>query len=413
MTTRELVLLTNQYPYDSGDVTFIRNEIDALAKAFDSVVIFNYTAGPAQKLVDMPANVRYGGNLFKRSRAAQIRAIFRLGNITNLVRVFRTERQGELTRSTYRKLATASILGMTLANDPRVRAVTASSGAETTVYSFWGMGAGLMVPWLPSALSRVFVRLHRYDLYEDGGKYLPYRRSLFARATRLFTISADGERYLAQHYPETAGKVNILRLGSSAPSPVATSPSGQVQTNSFAGVTLVSCSYVTSIKRVSRIADVVERLAVNGPLRWIHFGDGPEIGALREQVSKVTNANVVVELRGATPNAEVLDFYARTAVDLFINVSSSEGVPVSIMEAISFDIPVVATDVGGTREIVDPLLRTGELIPAEFTDDQLIEAMERVLGSGAGSYEPHNSWAALYDSSANAAKTARALLESH
>ena len=37
---------------------------------------------------------------------------------------------------------------------------------------------------------------------------------------------------------------------------------------------------------------------------------------------------------------------------LFINVSSSEGIPVSIMEAMSAGIPVIATAVGGTPEIV-------------------------------------------------------------
>ena len=35
-----------------------------------------------------------------------------------------------------------------------------------------------------------------------------------------------------------------------------------------------------------------------------------------------------------------------------LNTSSSEGVPVSIMEAYSHGIPVVATDVGGNSEIV-------------------------------------------------------------
>ena len=39
-------------------------------------------------------------------------------------------------------------------------------------------------------------------------------------------------------------------------------------------------------------------------------------------------------------------------IDLFINTSSSEGVPVSIMEALSVGIPIIATDVGGTKEIV-------------------------------------------------------------
>ena len=44
---------------------------------------------------------------------------------------------------------------------------------------------------------------------------------------------------------------------------------------------------------------------------------------------------------------------ATATVYLLLNVSASEGVPVSIMEAMSFGIPVIATAVGGTPEIVN------------------------------------------------------------
>ena len=46
-------------------------------------------------------------------------------------------------------------------------------------------------------------------------------------------------------------------------------------------------------------------------------------------------------------------YYKSLQPDLFINLSSSEGVPVSIMEAMSFGIPVIATSVGGNPEIVN------------------------------------------------------------
>jgi len=49
---------------------------------------------------------------------------------------------------------------------------------------------------------------------------------------------------------------------------------------------------------------------------------------------------------------------------LFINVSETEGIPVSIMEAQSAGIPVLATNVGGTSEIVDQ--ENGFLVPNDF-----------------------------------------------
>lgn len=46
-------------------------------------------------------------------------------------------------------------------------------------------------------------------------------------------------------------------------------------------------------------------------------------------------------------NEEVYTFYRNNRVDVFLNVSESEGVPVSIMEAMSCHIPTIAPDVGG------------------------------------------------------------------
>ncbi|NMC40567.1 MAG: glycosyltransferase, partial [Bacteroidales bacterium] len=61
----------------------------------------------------------------------------------------------------------------------------------------------------------------------------------------------------------------------------------------------------------------------------------------------------------------------------FINVSSSEGVPVSVMEALSFGIPVIATDAGGTSEIVNNT--NGRLIPVDFDPKDLAAIIENLV----------------------------------
>lgn len=47
---------------------------------------------------------------------------------------------------------------------------------------------------------------------------------------------------------------------------------------------------------------------------------------------------------------EIIDILSAT--DIFVNPSYSEGLPTSVMEAASIGLPIVATDVGGTREII-------------------------------------------------------------
>jgi glycosyltransferase involved in cell wall biosynthesis len=76
-------------------------------------------------------------------------------------------------------------------------------------------------------------------------------------------------------------------------------------------------------------------------------------------------------------NRRVLEYYRTHPVSAFVNVSASEGLPVAVMEAFSFGIPAIATDVGGTHEIVSDG-GNGFLIPQDFSPEQLLEAFCRL-----------------------------------
>ena len=58
-------------------------------------------------------------------------------------------------------------------------------------------------------------------------------------------------------------------------------------------------------------------------------------------------------MAGHVPNNEVISWFKKNNPNLFISLSSYEGIPVSIMESMSFGIPVIATAVGGVPEIVN------------------------------------------------------------
>ena len=58
-------------------------------------------------------------------------------------------------------------------------------------------------------------------------------------------------------------------------------------------------------------------------------------------------------MAGGVDNLTILQYYNTHKIDCFIHTSEKEGLPVSIMEAESAGIPVVATNVGGIREMID------------------------------------------------------------
>ena len=64
-------------------------------------------------------------------------------------------------------------------------------------------------------------------------------------------------------------------------------------------------------------------------------------------------------------------------MDGLVSVSESEGLPVSMMEAVAAGLPVLGTDVGGVREIVTP--EAGVLLEKDFTPEAFIAGAERLL----------------------------------
>lgn len=395
-TPRRLVLLTNQYPYAQGDHVFVGSEIAALAARFDSIDVFNFTSDDPTAMVGLPPNVVYGGNLYGSSRTAKIKACSTPRLLARTVGVAAQEfRSGRLAGHLGRFLSAAAV-GMTLANDPRLRQST--SNGETSVYSFWGMGAGLLIPWLPRGVRNVSLRLHRYDLYEEESGYLPFRPSLFARAKRILAISQSARSYLLDKYPRASldCKIVVSRLGTTTPL-TADRPRGD-----GARRTIVSCSNLIPVKRVERILEALEQVPLESPLTWIHFGGGVLEDDLRQRAAEIHRQGLSIEIRGATPNKQIMEFYRTHSIAAFVNVSASEGLPVSIMEAISYGIPVVATDVGGTAEIVGCDLKTGELIPAAFKPTELLDALAKVVTAAPQTYDPRALWARNYDAAANA-----------
>jgi glycosyltransferase involved in cell wall biosynthesis len=99
----------------------------------------------------------------------------------------------------------------------------------------------------------------------------------------------------------------------------------------------------------------------------------------KAEAAKSLPQNITWAMPGMVPNTEVLTFFKNKPVDCFINVSSSEGLPVSIMEATSYGIPVIATNVGGTNEIVNE--QTGILLPADPSIEEIANNLISLIKS--------------------------------
>lgn len=232
--------------------------------------------------------------------------------------------------------------------------------------SYWADNEALILALMKRSgvENLMMTRMHGYDIYEelDGKKGLPWRWLLVDYLDRFVTISKHGLTYFTEKYPYLKSKVNCYYLGINQPEVAELN----VCPDNYR---VVSCGYVNPHKN---IAGIFRALRGFGDISWLHFGDGEEYLNLKEQVEK--QKEVKTELTGRVSVDSVLNRYGKDKFTCFISLSTTEGLPVSMMEAMSFGIPVVSTDVGGCSEIVNE--NTGVLLPQNYTDEDVRNAVK-------------------------------------
>lgn len=394
-TNKTLVLFTDSFPYGLKE-TFLENEISYLADAFEKIHIFPLH-GEGQ-IRPQPINVHIHAPFLsfhpKNQKRLLIAGLFNLSPLKFALKEL-------ITKSVYANLLHLRVWAAALfefraayANRSLMKELQSLIDSETVVYSYWGDKLALLIPFLKRLYPflKTVARFHRTDLYEEfKGGYIPFRAIVLPSIDHCVFISEDGMSYLTKRYPEWIRTASLYRLG--------VSDHGLNPVNDALPFHVVSCSYMVQVKRIPLLIEALNKL--NIPVKWTHLGTGPMYNTILNQ-SKQLPDSVQTELLGEKSNQEVLAYYASTPIDLFINVSESEGVPVSIMEALSFGIPVIATNAGGTGEIVDE--QVGALLSVDVTSFELAKALELFIQNKNVSFLRHNArkrWLERCDASSN------------
>jgi colanic acid/amylovoran biosynthesis glycosyltransferase len=246
-----------------------------------------------------------------------------------------------------------------------------SIAVNPVLYFYWGDNFCWLAPYLKKKLAhkniRIVIRLHGTDLYEFlKAGYSPIRNDIFRAADLIVPISENGKLYLENKYPEFSQKYFLSRLG--------VFDHGLNPESAETTKHVISVSNIVKIKRLHLIYEALQN--INDNIVWHHFGDG----ILADEIKSLTSqprAGLRIVFHGHVENKNLMHFYRTQPLSALLNTSSTEGLPVSVMEALSFGVPVIATDVGGTSELVSS--ETGVLLPAQFATEQLVEAVTSIL----------------------------------
>src|SRR5437870_5515286 len=206
---------------------------------------------------------------------------------------------------------------------------------------------------------------HRYDIYDKAPADFAGRA---AAAAAVVTVSEANARYIVKTFGVPAACLHVIPCG-------VDTERFRPQGSRGEPPHLVCVGRLKPFKNQRLLLEACAALHSRGvEFRCVLVGDGPcrdELEAARARLGLTR----VVELAGAAEQAEVLAWWQRATIAAL--TSTSEGMPVCLMEAAACGVPAVATAVGGIPELIEDRV-TGLLVPVGDTQ-ALAAALEQLL----------------------------------
>jgi len=339
---KSIIVFTVSYPYGSKE-QFLETEIGYLSRFFKEVIIIPTTIHGEQR--DVPENVRIDKDyshkysnidFFLQAFSSKylykelLQYPFVLKSLTHIMKLFAFIGKGKCLYKHMKNLY----------------------GHEYIFYSYWLNGSvfGLYLYDTYTNPIKFCTRVHGSDVYLEVNKgYLPLRQVVLEKISKVFSISQNAKEYLCKNYVIDTEKIEVSRLGTRSPIKDTSASSGR-------DFHILSCSHISPVKQLDLLLKALDSVAKDNKdiqLSWTHIGSGPGLSKLKKLSKTLLNTNLEVNLVGNMNNDEVFRYYQTHTIDLFVNVSFSEGLPVSFMEAFSCAVPVLAINNGGVSEIIN------------------------------------------------------------
>jgi colanic acid/amylovoran biosynthesis glycosyltransferase len=383
---KSLYLFTAQYPYSRIE-NFLEDEIHFHLERFDKVYVIPSDGDrecerqvPDGCIVYNPLSISSNKFAYLLKGFFSFKTIHLFANDFFRSKVYQSKKKIKLWR-------TAVLSLNNYLHNKTLKEIAKNLTPDDVCYFYWGTGINkISIIWRGKA--HFVSRFHgEWDLWEESSdNYAPLRQEIAGALDKAVLISRKGESYFKKHYSNCP--TAFYPLGSQD---YGVGPVGKDDNV----LRVISCSTVYPLKRVPLIFESLN-ISRFAKIEWTHIGGGPHFEELKAKVEAEKNDHLTVNLLGSMIHDEVMEYYKCHRFDVFVNLSTNEGVPVSIMEAISFDIPVIATNVGGTSDVVPK--EVGELVSANPTIMEVSTALCKVKES---SYLPREFWHTHYNAEVN------------
>jgi colanic acid/amylovoran biosynthesis glycosyltransferase len=370
-----LVLLTEHYPFGDQEA-FLENEVIILSKRFHEIHIYSFAALDERQTRSVPENVMVKkvrkGSRMHLSDALLLLTKSGIEDIAFVTREYKYKIRHTVSSLICRySVAKRCFLPYLLKENPH----------NTIFYSYWfsHLSYALACYKRKNPKSLCVTRAHRFDNFIDYNSCF-MREYIINNMDAIFPISQKGKREIIEKmlafFPNENIATSVHYLGVQI--------ADIVNPASADGITrIVSCSNIIPIKRLDLIIQTLSKITMR-KIEWIHFGGGRDAEEIMAYAKDLLGhmENIDYTFMGPVPHEYIIEYYRSNHVDVMINASDHEGIPVSVMEAMAAGIICIARDVGGNSELIING-ETGILLPENVNAEDISEQIVRILDMDA------------------------------
>lgn len=375
---RTLYLLTNSFPYGKGEKSFIIPELNELSKEYKITVLSCASREQVEdKMSETVLNPNISVILLRNHLSGIQKGIYLLKALFSPLLWQELFYLVKSRKSIYKSWYFILSFYARACNIKRQLKRLKLLHQDAIYYTYWynHCTLGLLLAKKKYKNIRVITRTHGYDLYHERcpGNWQPFKQYMTKAIDAIFFICSQAKEYYMNNFlidEEEINKLHLARLGV---------PPKQkrnfLRDNDI--FEMVSCSNVISIKRVELIIEALALCNDDMKIHWTHFGDGD----LLQQIKRLAEnklafcKHISYSFYGHVSNQTVMKYYESYPINCFITTSSTEGCPVSVQEAISYGIPIIATAVGGVPELVEG---NGVLLSSTPSITEIVDAIKEI-----------------------------------
>lgn len=373
---KKMYLITKDYPIGNAETAFVDPEYRMLSEIYDiSIVVTELKDSTASKSNANCHVIDSDLTLYKKLIYA-VKFLFHKDAWIEFGKIVRERKkiiQNLIRAAMYGIYAEAFFVKLR-------RAVGLSENTGAIFYFYWWdykcLGLTMHRKRYPNI--RIVTRTHGYDLYDErevlGRQY--FKPQMDRELDRIMFVARYGKQYYLNKYQKSDSiKYPVHCLG-------VHDPQIDLDKGKKDVFHIVSCSNVIPLKRIELIIEGLSKVR-DIEIKWVHMGDGSELERMQSMAQEKLGKNIHYHFMGRILNADVINYYRENNVNCFITTTSTEGNPVSVQEALSFGIPIIATAVSDIPYMIE---NNGILLSENPTTDEVSEAIRTIASADEDEY---------------------------